>query len=327
VEFQYHPSSGRRAVSVVSLGPRGERVFVALAALAAALALTLGVTAPLVLTRAARSSRLAPVERDLAMARVAERRSREQASRLAERALGWGDDLSKVAFLYGLAPAGWPRVLDPSRLIAAGAAGLPDALPPYLGGLERARTALEAAERGDPALPGRTPSVVPIRAVAYEPATLFGPRVSPWTGQPEFFCGLDLAAPEGSDVIAPAEGRVLFVGRARRDLAPRLWQFGTLVVLSHGPDLATVYGHLSRTDVRRGASVRRGDRLGGVGKTGWTVSPRLHYELWRREDGALRPTDPLFAILDRRLDPRHRSLGEMRATSAPVALEQLPGSP
>jgi murein DD-endopeptidase MepM/ murein hydrolase activator NlpD len=149
--------------------------------------------------------------------------------------------------------------------------------------------------------------------------------MSPWTGQPEFFGGLDLAAGEGAEVRAPAGGRVVFVGRARRDRSPRLWQFGTLVVVRHGPKLVTVYGHLGRADVRRDALVRRGDRLGLVGKSGWAVSPRLHYELWRLDGGELRPTDPLFAILDPRRDARHRTLRQMLATSAPGPAEELPG--
>jgi murein DD-endopeptidase MepM/ murein hydrolase activator NlpD len=327
VQLQYHPSTGRRAVSIVSLGPRGERALILFVALAAVLAVSLWWTAPRVLARAARKGGLPAAESELARSRAGDARAREQASRLADRALSWGDDLSKIAFLYGVGPAEWPRALDPSRLSSSRNRDPAEALETYLRGLERARAILEARESADPALAARTPSLPPISAAPYEPAVLFGPRVSPWTGQPEFFSGLDLAAPEGSAVVAPAEGRVLFVGRARRDQSPRLWQFGTLVVLTHGADLATVFGHLSDATVRRGALVERGDRLGAVGKTGFAVSPRLHYELWRREGGELRPTDPLFAILDRRLDGRHRSLREMRATSAPEPIDRLPGLP
>jgi murein DD-endopeptidase MepM/ murein hydrolase activator NlpD len=327
VQLQYHPSTGRRAVSIVSLGPRGERALIAVASVAAVLAVSLWWTAPQLLVRTARKGGLPAAERELAESRAADARSRERATHVADRVISWGDDLSKIAFLYGVAPAEWPRALDPSRLVTPGNADPTEALEVYLRGLERGRAILEARESADPGLAARTPTRPPITDAPYEPAVLFGPRTSPWTGQPEFFCGLDLAAPEGSPVVAPAEGRVLFVGRARREQSPRLWQFGTLVVLTHGADLATVFGHLSDAAVVRGATVRRGDRLGAVGKTGWAVSPRLHYELWRREAGALRPTDPLFAILDRRLDGRHRSLREMRATSSPEPIGRLPGLP
>jgi hypothetical protein len=55
------------------------------------------------------------------------------------------------------------------------------------------------------------------------------------------------------------------------------------------------------------------------------MSPQLHYEFWRSDGASLRPTDPLFAILDRRIEPRPVSLGRMLGTSAPGPIEPLPG--
>ena len=330
MELQFHPSTGRRAVAVLPLGPRSQRLLVAAAALAAAALVSLWGTVPAVLVRVSRDSELPARERELEAARRAESAALGRGAALAERALDSGDRMSKIAFLYGVEPARWPRSLDPARGLLMGrpdADRLPLELDVYLRGLERALAALEEAETADPTLAARTPSIAPIGGDLYEPAVLFGPRVSPWTGQEEFFTGLDLAAPEGTAVVAPADGRVVFTGRARRDLAPRLWQFGTLVVLSHGPGLATLFGHLDRAEARRGDRVKRGQRLGVVGKTGWTQSPRVHYELWRLADGRLRPTDPLFAILDGRLDDRHRSLEQMRGTSAPEPYDPLPGLP
>jgi murein DD-endopeptidase MepM/ murein hydrolase activator NlpD len=329
VELQYHPASGRRTVTAVSLGPRGERVVIVLFALAALLAVSLWWTAPALLSRSARKATLAATAPQLPAARAADAAVRRRAAGLAERELAWADRLSRIAFLYGVPPARWPRVLDPARgvLASADAESLSDGLSLSLRGLERALELLAAREREDPELPARTPSIAPISGAVYEPAAFFGPRVSPWTGQEEFFGGLDLAAPEGSAVAAPADGRVVFVGRARRDRAPRLWQFGSLVVLSHGSRTATLFGHLARIDVKRGDRVIRGQRLGAVGRTGWALSPRLHYELRRREEGVWRPTDPLFAILDRRLDTRHRSLEQMLATSSPEPAEAVPGLP
>ena len=98
-----------------------------------------------------------------------------------------------------------------------------------------------------------------------------------------------------------------------------------MIVLSHGGRGATVFGHLSRIDVRRGQRVARGQRIGAVGSTGWAISPQLHYEFWRPERGTLRPTDPLFAALDRRLGRNPVSLEQMEATSAPGPLDPLPG--
>jgi murein DD-endopeptidase MepM/ murein hydrolase activator NlpD len=100
---------------------------------------------------------------------------------------------------------------------------------------------------------------------------------------------------------------------------------GNLIVLSHGASGATVFGYLSEIDVRRGQRVARGQRLGAVGATGWAISPRLHYEYWRPAEGGLRPTDPLFAVLDHRLGRKPLSLDQMLATSAPGPLDPLPG--
>lgn len=327
MELQYHPASGRRTVAAASLGARGQRLLLLLLALATLLSVSLWWTAPAALARARRKAKSPAVARELNAARAADARARRQAASLAERGLAWGDDLAKIAFLYGVPPSRWPRILDPAlgMLFRADANLLADGIPAYLRGLDRARALLASREAEDPQLPARTPSIVPISAAIYEPAAFFGPRVSPWTGEGEFFCGLDLAAPEGAAVVAPADGRVVFTGRARREAAPRLWQFGSLVVIAHGSESATLFGHLGRIEVRRGDSVRRGQRLGAVGKTGWALSPRLHYELWKPQGGLLRPTDPLFAILDRRVDARHRSLEQMLATSAPEPAGTLPG--
>ncbi len=327
MEFQYHPASGRKTVAAISLGTWGERLFVFAVAVATLLATSLWWTVPAVLARGSREAGSPAISRELAAARAEEARTRQRAAELARRELVWGDELAKVAFLYGMTPSGWPRVLDPARDILTGSdlERLALGLPLYLRGLEKGLELLAAKEQEDPGLSKRTPSIVPISGAVYEPAAFFGPRVSPWTGQEEFFCGLDLAAPEGATVTAPAEGRVVFTGRARREVAPRLWQFGSLVVLVHSPEAATVFGHLSRIEVRRGDLVGRGQKLGAVGKSGWALSPRLHYELWKPRGGAWRPTDPRFAILDQRLDAPYRSLGQMIATSAPGPPEALPG--
>ncbi len=119
----------------------------------------------------------------------------------------------------------------------------------------------------------------------------------------------------------------MFTGRAPRSPTGWFWRLGNLIVLSHGGGGATVLGHLSRIDVRRGQRVKRGQKIGVVGSTGWTISPQLHYEFWRPESGRLRPTDPFFAALDRRLGRIPVSLEQMEATSAPGPLDPLPGFP
>jgi murein DD-endopeptidase MepM/ murein hydrolase activator NlpD len=246
-------------------------------------------------------------------------------SGLKDRALDAGDLASRIAFLYRVSPDRWPRRLNPEAGVLAGAEArlVAEGLGRYVGALGRAAAILEARDAAQPGLADRTPSRLPLSSEFVEPSALFGPRVSPWTNAEEFFVGLDLAAPAGSPVIAPADGRVVFAGRAPASARSRLWRFGNLVVVSHGDGGATLYGHLGKVDVRRGAQVRRGQKLGSVGASGWAMSPALHYEYWREQNGVLAPTDPRFAILDRRFGRLEVSLERMEATSVPGPVEPL----
>lgn len=327
MEFQFHPASGRGTVKALSLQESGARVLIVLAAAAAVVAASLWVTAPVVAMRLLRREDALRVSRENRMARAEQARVAALAASLRRRAFDRGDLLNRIAFLYEIPPARWPRILNPERGLLAdgGAERIAAALEPYLRALERARGLLADREEADHDLPKRVPSILPFAGRLFEPSAFFGPRVSPWTGEEEFFPGVDIAAPAGSAVVAPGSGTVVFTGTARQSLGGRLWQLGNLVVLSHGLGGATVFGHLSRIDVRRGQQITRGDRLGAVGATGWAISPQLHYEYWRPEGESLRPTDPLFAALDHRFGRKMVSLEQMQATSAPGPLEALPG--
>ena len=250
-----------------------------------------------------------------------------RAGAIRERALDRADYLNRIALLYGVPAARWPPALSsgPGALSAAKPEAMAERVDTFLGALENSRAILEEYEKRDPDLAARSPSLFPCAAALCEPASFFGPRVSPWTGEEEFFPGVDIAAPDGSAVLAPGGATVVFAGRARRSPTGWFWRLGSMIVLSHGGGGATVFGHLSRIDVRRGQRVARGQRIGAVGATGWAISSRLHYEFWRPERGTLRPTDPLFAALDRRLGAKPVSLQQMEATSAPGPLDPLPG--
>lgn len=93
----------------------------------------------------------------------------------------------------------------------------------------------------------------------------FGPR-----GE-RFHTGLDFAAGLGAPVAAAADGRVTYAG-----WHPGGW--GYLVTVAHGGGLRTMYAHLSRIDVRVGRRVHAGDVLGGVGASGRSSGPHLHFE-------------------------------------------------
>lgn len=99
----------------------------------------------------------------------------------------------------------------------------------------------------------------------------FGLRLSPWTNAREFHSGLDIRAERGTQVRAPAAGTVAFAGTQQ--------EYGITVVLDHGNDIRTVYGHLSQMAVKQGDRVERGVLLGLSGNTGRSSGPHLHYEI------------------------------------------------
>jgi murein DD-endopeptidase MepM/ murein hydrolase activator NlpD len=330
MEFQLHPDSSRGPVRSVQWGRRGELWATAAAGMAAALAVSLWITVPILAARSVRAIRAhaqSDTRSDLVTARREWRELQTQAGAVRDRAFDAGDRLSRIAFLYGVPVASWPRGLNPETGLLAGdaPAAIGSGGERYLANLERGRVLLEDAEAADGGLAARTPSRLPVQSELVEPSAYFGPRVSPWTRAEEFFPGIELAAPAGSEVIAPAEGTVIFVGHSPAKPNSRLSRLGNLVVLRHGAAGVTLYGHLKQIEVRKGERVRRGQRLGTVGSTGWAVSPGLHYEYWRGADARLAPTDPQFAILDRRMGRREASLEKMQATSAAGPLEPPPG--
>lgn len=90
--------------------------------------------------------------------------------------------------------------------------------------------------------------------------------------------GIDLAAPAGTVIRAPADGRVTLA-------EPDLHFEGGLTLIDHGQGLITAYLHQSRLDVRAGQDVRRGDSLGRVGMSGRATGPHLCWRMkWRNRN-------------------------------------------
>lgn len=170
-----------------------------------------------------------------------------------------------------------------------------------------------------------TPSASPLRDDRYVLTSPFGNRRSPFTKTLDFHAGIDFAAPAGTPIHAPADARVVFAGRYPLRRSVGWWRYGNLVVLAHGDDFRTLYGHCDEIKVRRGQQVAQGDVLATVGDTGWSTSPHLHYEVRRRdEERKFVPLDPRIYILDRRWRDEERLL--VRARSAPplTDFEPLP---
>jgi murein DD-endopeptidase MepM/ murein hydrolase activator NlpD len=99
----------------------------------------------------------------------------------------------------------------------------------------------------------------------------FGNRKSPWTQDSEFHAGIDIGANRGTPVQAPAAGTVFFAGTAP--------EYGTTVIIDHGQDIKSLYGHLSQVSVKAGQKVERGTLIAYTGNTGRSSGPHLHYEI------------------------------------------------
>ncbi|MGA2085887.1 MAG: M23 family metallopeptidase [Terracidiphilus sp.] len=99
----------------------------------------------------------------------------------------------------------------------------------------------------------------------------FGERQDPINGEGAFHSGIDIDAPYGSPVRAAADGDVTG--------ASMVAGYGREIVLDHGHDVLTLYGHLSAMAVVPGQHVIRGQVIGYVGQSGRATGPHLHYEV------------------------------------------------
>lgn len=102
--------------------------------------------------------------------------------------------------------------------------------------------------------------------------------------------GIDLAAPSGTSVQAPNNGKVTLA-------APGLLSTGNTIVIDHGMGLFTSYYHLNTMNVTVGESVKKGDIIGTVGSTGFSTGPHLHYAV-SIYNTYVNPYQPFAEIID-----------------------------
>ncbi|MFI3136774.1 MAG: peptidoglycan DD-metalloendopeptidase family protein [Methylococcaceae bacterium] len=107
--------------------------------------------------------------------------------------------------------------------------------------------------------------------------------------------GLDIAAPVGTPIKAPASAKVISVGD--------YYYNGNCVFLDHGQGLISGYFHMTHVDVQPGEQVNQGDVLGTVGATGRVTGPHLHWNIYLNNT----KVDPALFIADDipRLDARN----------------------
>jgi murein DD-endopeptidase MepM/ murein hydrolase activator NlpD len=112
------------------------------------------------------------------------------------------------------------------------------------------------------------PSMWPIEGPV---TSSFGERQDPFNGEGAFHAGIDISASYGSPVRATADGDVTNAGMGTG--------YGREIVLNHGHNVSTLYGHLSSIAVLPGQHVTRGEVIGYVGQSGRSTGPHLHYEV------------------------------------------------
>src|SRR5438445_4426136 len=151
------------------------------------------------------------------------------------------------------------------------------------GALQDSFLVLDMAFQKQALLLSSTPSIFPVRGLM---GNGYGWRRDPFTGMRDFHQGLDIVAPLGTKVMAPADGLVTRVGPSGG--------FGNCIFVSHGYGIMTRYGHLSAVSVKVGQRVKRGEILGLVGSTGRSTGPHLHYEVLVHQ----RNVDPVKYILE-----------------------------
>jgi murein DD-endopeptidase MepM/ murein hydrolase activator NlpD len=217
--------------------------------------------------------------------------------RLQTRLARLQSTVTKLGLMSGL-----EQTLPDAALGGVGGATAVDNGPPSrdpdvtLHALSRSLTALtERSERiesyyaDQTVLLSHTPSVWPVRGYL---SSGFGNRIDPFTGAKDFHPGIDVSAPRGTKVVAPADGVVVTAGRRGG--------YGNAIVIDHGYGIITRYGHLEAFNVRPGQRVRRGDVIGFVGSTGRSNAPHLHYEVWVND----KTQNPIHYILE-----EYRSFG------------------
>ena len=168
----------------------------------------------------------------------------------------------------------------------------PEELPPETIGESGAGGPLPAyslSADGLPAAEGTTLAPYFLTASMWSPVSglvtsRFGWRSHPVSGQDDFHTGVDIAAAQGTPILAALPGVVEQTGYSE--------SYGNFVVLRHSDNLRTTYNHCSEILAKEGEQLARGDRIALVGSTGISTGPHLHFEV---EVKGLK-ADPLQAL-------------------------------
>ncbi len=97
--------------------------------------------------------------------------------------------------------------------------------------------------------------------------------------------GLDIAAPEGTKIVAPSSGKVKLV---QKDM----FFTGNTIIIDHGLGLISIFAHLKEIDVIPNQIVKKGEKIGTIGMTGRATGPHLHWGVYLQK----KPVDPMVLI-------------------------------
>lgn len=149
---------------------------------------------------------------------------------------------------------------------------------------EKSYKEIEGMVRNKEKLLASTPAIQPISNKDLNRLSSgFSYRIDPIYKTVKFHAGLDFSAPQGTPIYATAQGVVRIANNLGNG-------YGNHVVIAHGYQYSTLYGHMYRIKVRVGQSVKRGEVIGYVGNTGKSTGPHLHYEVLKGK----RHLDPIY---------------------------------
>lgn len=229
-------------------------------------------------------------ERDFAVYKTAQLLCGQQSERLIDwESLRGQDWLQKIKDFW---QGGAAELLERLQKLISSQLVPPEELPPETIGESGAGGPLPAyslSAYGLPAAEGTTLAPYFLTASMWSPVSglvtsRFGWRSHPVSGQNDFHTGVDIAAAQGTPVLAALPGVVEQTGYSE--------SYGNFVVLRHSDNLRTTYNHCSEILAKEGEQLARGDRIALVGSTGISTGPHLHFEV---EVKGLK-ADPLQAL-------------------------------
>lgn len=229
-------------------------------------------------------------ESDSAVYKTAQLLCGQQSERLIDwESLRGQDWLQKIKDFW---QGGAAELLERLQKLISSQLVPPEELPPETIGESGAGGSLPAyslSADGLPAAEGTTLAPYFLTASMWSPVSglvtsRFGWRSHPVSGQDDFHTGVDIAAAQGTPILAALPGVVEQTGYSE--------SYGNFVVLRHSDNLRTTYNHCSEILAKEGEQLARGDRIALVGSTGISTGPHLHFEV---EVKGLK-ADPLQAL-------------------------------